>query len=122
LERERERERERDNQQVSDTSISRANVTIKVEKSNGVVLFLLFVFIDLRKYITDSIEKGIFSFISINLKPLRKEKYSFLKGFFILNETQKLSRFYETICGDTETYSPETFCVKSFIPWQGETI
>jgi hypothetical protein len=48
--------------------------------------------------------------------PPRTERYSFLGGFFVLNAIQKLSRFYETMYGDTETYSPEKLCVKSFIP------
>jgi hypothetical protein len=57
---------------------------------------------------TDSIEKEAFSFILNDLEPLRKEKYSFLKGFFVLNVIQK---FYESLYGDTEMYIPETLCV-----------
>jgi hypothetical protein len=103
------------NQQVSDILISRVNVTKKSRKSNEVILFLLFTFIYLQN-IADSIEKEISSVISNGLKPLKKERYSLLKGFLVLNEIQKLSRFYEPTYGNTETYSPETFCVKSFMP------
>jgi hypothetical protein len=75
----------------------------------------LFIFIDLRTDIPDSVkERGIPLYIS-DLEPLR-EKYNFpLKVFFALNEIQKLSRFYETMYGDMEIYSPETLCIKSFV-------
>jgi hypothetical protein len=112
LQRERERERERDDQRVS----SRVNITKEVERNTtGLYWFFLFVFTDLRTYTPDSVkERGIPFYIS-DLEPLRGKYNLPLKGFFALNETQKLLRFYETMYGDTEIYSPETLCIKSFV-------
>jgi hypothetical protein len=47
----------------------------------------------------------------LDLKPLRKEYYSFLKGFFNLYTNKKLSGLYESKRRDTAMYIPDTYRV-----------
>jgi hypothetical protein len=60
---------------------------------------------------SDSIEKGIFSFILNDLEPLRKEYTLSERGFFVLSEIQKNLNLYESVHGDTEMYIPDTLYV-----------
>jgi hypothetical protein len=56
--------------------------------------------------------KGFYSFILSGLESLGKENHSsFFRGFFVLNEIQKLLKLYESLHRDTEMYIPETLCV-----------
>jgi hypothetical protein len=47
----------------------------------------------------------------LKIKPLGKEYYSFLKGFFALYKTKKISGLNESISRDTTMYIPDKYRV-----------
>jgi hypothetical protein len=71
---------------------------------------LVFISIGLRIYTIYLIIKENYSFI-LDLKPLREEYYSFLRGFFNLYKYKKLSGLYESMCRGNAMYIPDILCV-----------
>jgi hypothetical protein len=94
-----------------DRSRGFSNAVYKRNQWNSIFLsFLLFVSIGLRKYVISSISK-VNSFISDYMKPLKEEKYSSYKGFFVLIEIQKFLKLYDFLHRDTGMYIPDTYRV-----------
>jgi hypothetical protein len=82
--------------------------------SSILLSFLLFVSIGLRKYVINSISKGN-TFISDYMKPLKEEKHSPCRGFFVLTKIKNFFKLYDFLCRDTGMYIPDTYRVWIFI-------